>query len=93
MPAYRVDALTGKTSDGHLGEGIVLMAVDNLPCELPHDSSTFFSKQLAPFVPNLLGADYHVTLETSGLCPELKRAAIVYDGKLTASFSYLKKYI
>ena len=58
MPAYRVDPAAGTTQDGHLGEGIVLLAVDNLPCELPQDASTFFSNQLKPFVPGLLTADY-----------------------------------
>jgi saccharopine dehydrogenase (NAD+, L-lysine forming) len=83
MPAYRVDPITGTTQDGHLGEGIVLLAVDNLPCELPNDSSTFFSNQLKPFLPALLAADYGTTLEESGLPPELQRATIVYNGNLT----------
>ena len=67
MPAYRVDPTTGTISDGHLGEGIVLLAVDNLPCELPVDSSSFFSKQLRSYVPGLLAADYDRSLDASGL--------------------------
>ena len=93
MPAYRVDPVTGTVTDGHKGDGIVVLAVDNLPCELPNDSSTFFSNQLTPFVPNILKADYNTTLETSGLCPEIKRAVIVYKGQLTPDYDYLKKFL
>ena len=93
MPAYRVDPLAGTTQDGHLGDGIVLLAVDNLPCELPNDASTFFSKQLAPFVPGLLAADYGSSLETSGLPPEIQKAVIVYNGELTPAYEYLKAYL
>ena len=93
MPAYRVDPLSGTTHDGHLGEGIVLLAVDNLPCELPNDSSTFFSNQLKPFLPALLAADYGTTLEESGLPPELQRATIVYNGNLTDRYAYLAAHL
>lgn len=93
MPAYRVDPAAGTTHDGHLGEGIVLLAVDNLPCELPKDSSTFFSNQLKPFVPGLLAADYGSTLENSGLAPEIQKAVIVYNGKLTEDYEYLNDHL
>lgn len=93
MPAYLCNPLTRSTTDGHRGDGIVLLAVDNLPCELPDDSSTFFSNQLKPFVPDILKADYSTSLDDSGLCPEIKRAVIVYNGKLTPDYEYLKKYL
>ena len=92
-PAYRVDPKTGKISDGHLGRGIVLLAVDNLPCELPQDSSRFFSNQFMRFVPGLLSADYNNTLDASGLPTEVKKAVIVYNGKLTRDYEYLNGYL
>jgi len=93
MPAYLCDPITRTTIDGHRGDGIVLLAVDNLPCELPNDSSTFFSNQLKPFVPNIIAADYHTSLENSGLCPEIKKAVVVYNGKLAPGYEYLKKHL
>jgi len=93
MPAYRVDPSTGTIEDGHLGEGIVLLAVDNLPCELPQDSSSFFSKQFKPFVPGLLSAAYGSSLDASGLPPEIKKAVIVYNGQLTGDYQYLNQYL
>ena len=93
MPAYRVDPAAGTIEDGHLGEGIVLLAVDNLPSELPMDSSSFFSNQFRPFVPGLLSADYDSSLDASGLPPELKRAVIVYKGRLTEDYEYMNRYL
>lgn len=93
MPAYRVDPHTGTIEDGHLGEGIVLLAVDNLPCELPRDSSSFFSNQFRTFIPGLLSADYDSSLDASGLPPEVKKAVIVYKGRLTRDYEYLNRYL
>lgn len=93
MPAYRVDPATGKTEDGHLGEGIVLLAVDNLPCELPRDASSFFSNQLKPFIPALLKADFDTTCDVSSLPPEIQRAVIVINGQLTRNYNYLERHL
>lgn len=89
MPAYQVDPLSREVRDGHTGEGIVVLAVDNLPCELPYDASTFFSGQLSPLVPNILAADYAAPLEASGLSSEVMKAVIVYNGELTPDYQYL----
>ena len=93
MPAYLCDPITESIVDGHKGEGIILLAVDNLPCELPHDSSKFFSNQLKKFMPNILSANYDKPLEESGLNPEIQKAVIVYHGELTPSYKYLNKFI
>lgn len=93
MPAYRVLPLERRIEDGHKGNGIVLLAVDNLPAELPRDASTFFSHQLTPFVPGVIRADFSRPLAESGLPEEIKRAVIVYNGQLTESYRYLEQYL
>lgn len=93
MPAYLCDPLTRSTTDGHRGDGIVLLAVDNLPCELPQDASVFFSRQLKNVVPSILSAEYDTRLADAGLCPEVEKAVIVYNGKLTPAYQYLEKYL
>ncbi|MGB5985370.1 MAG: bifunctional lysine ketoglutarate reductase /saccharopine dehydrogenase family protein [Desulfobacterales bacterium] len=93
LPAYQVDPLTRQVRDGHTGDGLVLLAVDNLPCELPHDASTFFSRQLAPLVPNILRADFNQPLAQSGLSPEVEKAVVVYKGQLTERYSYLQQHL
>ena len=92
-PAYRCDPFTGSIADGHLGDGVVILAVDNLPCELPRDSSVYFSHVLKGFVPTILHADYTKPLGESGLESPIRKAVIVYNGELTADYEYIKKFL
>jgi len=93
MPAYRFDPINHTIQDVHRGEGIVILAVDNLPCELPFDASTFFSGQLKKFVPEIILADYDKALEASGLGREVQKGVVVYNGCLTPGYAYLTEYV
>ena len=92
-PAYRVLPVQHTTGDGYIGEGIILLAVDNLPAELPRDASEYFSAALSPFVPGILRADFSKPLAESGLPPEIINAVIVYNGQLSEHYLYLSKYL
>jgi alpha-aminoadipic semialdehyde synthase len=92
-PAYLCDPIEQNVVDGHRGDGILMLAVDNLPAELPLDSSDFFSTRLRDFVPSLLEADYFEPLNKSGLPPELRNAVIVYNGELTPEYRYLEEHL
>lgn len=78
---------------GVKGDGPVIMAVDNLPSELPRESSTSFSETLLDFIPFLGEADFTVPFEELNLPKELKDAIIVYRGSLTENYQYLEKYL
>ena len=93
MPAYLCNPMDRSITDGHKGEGIVLLAIDNLPAELPNDASRFFSNQLKAFIGNLINADFSQPLSKSSLCPEMQRAVIVYNGELTSPYKSLKRHI
>ena len=92
-PAYRYLPAIGSIDDDHLGEGIVVLAVDNLPAELPNDASVFFSNQLKPFIPAMANADFDAPLEQTGLPPEVQKAVILYHGELTPAYRYLEQYL
>lgn len=63
---------------------ITVMAIDNLPCELPRDASDGFGKHLMErVIPDLLNGD------KSGL---IHRATICKNGQLTSRFNYLSDY-
>lgn len=63
---------------------VLVMAVDNLPTELPRDASDGFAKDLQERVlPHLLGEDPDKIIE---------RATICKDGKLMLAFEYLSDY-
>lgn len=84
---------TDTASDGVAGVGPVIMAVDNLPCELPVESSTAFGEALLPFIPALAICDFSADFENCPLPPELKRATLVYHGELTPDYRYLEKFL
>ena len=64
---------------------IVVMAVDNLPCELPKDASEGFGEMfLGQVFPAFFNND------KDGI---LQRAKITENGKLTPRFSYLQDYV
>jgi alpha-aminoadipic semialdehyde synthase len=92
-PSFVWDPATDTAIEGVAGPGPVIMAVDNLPCELPVESSTSFGEALLPFIPALAACDFSVDFEQSALPPELKRATIVYQGELTPEYQYLKSYL
>ena len=81
-PIYGVDRKTFQKTKPGLPGSIDLMAVGNLPNELPRDASRYFGEQLIKFViPNLLSGS-----------PIMDRATIVREGKLTSLYDYLKEY-
>jgi len=68
----------------------VIMAVDNLPCELPRESSEHFSSVLRDMMPALGQADFRSDFEGLHLPPHLKKAVITHRGELTSSYRYLQ---
>ena len=92
-PVYVYDPLNGQVRDGIEGRGVVIMAIDNLPAEIPLESSVFFSESLKPFIPAIAKADYSVDFANCSLPSEIKGAVILYKGELTPDFEYMIKFI
>ncbi len=84
-PVYDVDRTTGEElSPFGKQDSISVMAIDNLPCELPRESSAEFARQLREWVIPELGKE---------ISPILERATIARDGDLTLEFMYLSDYV
>ncbi|PZD78118.1 NAD(P)-dependent oxidoreductase [Mesonia sp. K7] len=66
-------------------KAITVMAVDNLPCELPKDASEGFGEM---FLQHVIPAFFNN--DKDGI---LKRAKITENGQLTQRFSYLQNYV
>ena len=92
-PCFVYDAATGEAVDGIEGHGLVIMAVDNLPCELPREASEHFSSVLWPMVGDLGKADWTVDFADLDLPPHLKRAVIVHKGELTPDWTHLAEHV
>ncbi|MGB3464791.1 MAG: NAD(P)-dependent oxidoreductase [Cyclobacteriaceae bacterium] len=85
-PVYDFNPTQDEVEPAFNEEGnITVMAVDNLPCELPRNASTDFGEMLIENVlPGLIGKDEkHI----------IKNATIAKDGKLTEKYSYLQDYV
>lgn len=82
-PVYGIDKKTLEKVTPYTANTIDVMAVGNLPNELPRDASRYFGEQLIKFV-----------LEDvlKGASPLLDRATITQAGALTAPYDYLTDY-
>ena len=82
-PIYGIHKMTGEKIAPYQKEGVDLMAVGNLPNELPRDASRFFGEQLIKHVLNDI---------RNGGSPTIDNATILKQGQLTSAFQYLEDY-
>ena len=84
-PIYGYHPQTEKEVSFMDEDAIAVMAVDNLPCELPKDASIGFGENFAKqVIPAFFNGDKDGVLE---------RALMTKNGKLTEKFSYLQDYV
>lgn len=88
-PVYVYDPARDEAVSGFEGPGPVVLAVYNLPAELPLESSTYFSRGLKDYVPAFAAADLRGRFEDCGLPDVIRRAVILYRGELTSDYAYL----
>jgi alpha-aminoadipic semialdehyde synthase len=88
-PLFVWDPENDRAVDGVEGHGPVIMAVDNLPCEIPAEASAWFGKTLVPFVPEMLRASWTDAFDRIALSREVKDAVIAHRGALTPKFEYI----
>jgi alpha-aminoadipic semialdehyde synthase len=92
-PVYVYDPVADRIQDGVAGQGPVVMAVDNLPCELPREASQEFSRALKPFVRAVAEADYTLPFDALRLPEEIKKALIVHQGAFTPDYTFMEKFL
>ena len=85
-PVYGYDPSAETECAYDAPEGITVMAVDNLPCELPRDASHGFGKEMmAHVIPLLVGGDRDDMLTNA--------TETTLEGGLSPKFAYLQDYI
>jgi alanine dehydrogenase len=82
-PVYGVDKISKEKTAPYLHSSIDVMAVGNLPNELPRDASQYFGEQLIKYVLEDL---------VKGNSALIDRATITKNGNITEAFSYMKEY-
>lgn len=84
-PIYGYDPESESETDFMAENAIAVMAVDNLPCELPRDASVGFGEAFFKYViPSFFNNDKDGILE---------RARMTQNGKLTERYAYLQDYV
>lgn len=83
-PYYHYDPVSKKEVPQKGAGTIAVMAVDNLPCELPRDASEDFGAEFIKHILPELLKDHSKVIE---------RASIAKNGGLTPIFEYLKDYV
>jgi len=84
-PFYGYNPLTEQIDIPFNKTSVTIMAVDNLPCELPREASEDFGKELMDRVmPSVFGEDKEGIIERGTICK---------GGKLTPHFAYLSDYV
>jgi len=86
-PIYGYDPGSGNEETDYKKKGVIaVMAVDNLPCELPKDASEDFGNELIKHVlPAMIGEDSDQIIE--------RASQTNLDGHLMPEFEYLKEYV
>jgi len=92
-PVFVYDPLRGEVKDGFEGRGVVVMAIDNLPAEISLESSIFFSQALKPFVPDMARANFSGDLSNCHLPQPIRKAMILFRGRFTPDYEYMKNFI
>ena len=84
-PIYGYDPESETETNFKNEKAIAVMAVDNLPCELPRDASVGFGEAFSKYViPSFFNNDKDGVLE---------RARMTQNGKLTPRYAYLQDYV
>ena len=82
-PVYGVDKMTGVKTAPYVSSSVDVMAVSNLPNELPRDASRYFGEQMIKYIfPELLATESSI----------IHHACITKNGALNEPFNYMTDY-
>jgi len=92
-PVFTYDPEKETFTDGYRSRGIAILAVDNLPSELPRDASAEFSALIRDYVYQVAA---HGAREVTGhvaIPAEVRRAVITEGNDLTDNYRYMAKWL
>ena len=80
-------------TDGYKSRGIAILAVDNLPSELPRDASAEFSALIRDYVYQVAAHGAREVTEHVAIPAEVRRAVITEGNDLTDNYRYMEKWL
>jgi len=91
-PVYTHDPSSDTYVKGYRSPGITTLAIDNLPTELPKDSSKSFSSFIREYVYQLAEHGALNVTEHIAIPREIRQAVVTQNGELTDNYRYLERY-
>jgi alpha-aminoadipic semialdehyde synthase len=92
-PTFTYDPKKKTFVDGYKSEGVTVLAIDNLPAEMPADASSEFSGLIRDYVYQIAAHGVRDITNHMAIPGEIRNAVVTQDGKLTKDFDYLQQHI
>ncbi|XP_057330620.1 alpha-aminoadipic semialdehyde synthase, mitochondrial [Microplitis mediator] len=81
-----------KDTKSFKGPGVLVCSIDNMPTQLPRESTDFFGDLLFPFACEIIEkSDAKKPLDEHNFSPAVHGAIIASNGQLTPNFEYIKE--
>lgn len=90
-PFCLYDADRNKDTKTFKGPGVLVCSIDNMPTQIPRESTDFFGDLLLPYTMDILQSKAEVPLEKHNFNPVVFGAIIASNGKLTPNFEYIQE--
>lgn len=90
-PFCLYDADRNKDTKSFKGPGVLVCSIDNMPTQLPKESTDFFGNLLYPYALDIIQSDAKKPLEEYNFSPAVHGAIIASNGQLTPNFEYIQE--
>ncbi|ERL91618.1 hypothetical protein D910_08948 [Dendroctonus ponderosae] len=88
-PFCLYDADRNKDTNSFSGPGVLVCSIDNMPTQIPRESTDFFGDLLIPFTQDIIQSNAQEPLEKHIFNPVVHGAIIASNGKLTPNYEYI----
>ena len=92
-PVYVYEPNADDIAYGVDGHGPVIVSLADPACELPEEVSAGISHALMPLIQNLANVELEAPIEKSGLPMSLRRAVVLWRGRLTPACGHLRNFL
>jgi alpha-aminoadipic semialdehyde synthase len=90
-PFCLYDADRNKDTKSFNGPGVLVCSIDNMPTQIPTESTDFFGDLLFPYAQDIMQSNAQQPLESHNFCPPVEGAIIASNGKLTPNYEYIQE--
>jgi len=91
-PFYLYDAEHNSSSENSFaGDGILICSIDNMPTQLPLESTDMFGNLLYPYIMDIVRSDASKQIEEENFSNVVTSAIIASNGKLRPNYEYIQE--